>query len=131
MLEIEVDCRLLGGMVGAECSAFARDPMIPITLMADAAARMLSLPLMADGCCMLLETCVYNFIGMLSPQYDGGYGNFYYLSNCGFYMAVDSDVLFELGRPNAFEGTVLATRPASSHEHLPKFIRRLRATGAC
>lgn len=37
------------------------------------------------------ESTVFRFMRQLSPSYDGGFWNFYDLSNGGFYMSLDSD----------------------------------------
>lgn len=37
------------------------------------------------------ESTVFRFMRQLSPSYNGGFWNFYDLSNGGFYMSLDSD----------------------------------------
>ena len=53
---------------------------------------------------MQLEPTVFNVASMLSPDYGGGYWEFYELGNDGFYMAPESDVPFNLSCPNGYEG---------------------------
>ena len=55
-----------------------------------------------------LEPLVYTFAGNLSNNYNGGYWEFYTLSNGGFYMAPDSDKPFNVCCENGYEGTLSA-----------------------
>ena len=57
---------------------------------------------------LLLEPAVFNFAGQLSPQYHGGYWQFYVLSNGGFYMAPDTDARFRVVCENGYEGELSA-----------------------
>ena len=45
---------------------------------------------------------------LAAPQYDGGYWNFYTLSNGGFFMAPRSDTVFTVSSMNGFEGQMTA-----------------------
>jgi hypothetical protein len=55
-----------------------------------------------------VEPSIFNFAGLLSPQYDGGLWEFYALSNGGFYMAPKTDEPFEVRCENGFEGRLSA-----------------------
>lgn len=57
---------------------------------------------------MRLEPTVFEMAGRLSAGYDGGYWQFYALSNEGFYMAPNSDALFNVRCENGFEGQLSA-----------------------
>ncbi len=51
------------------------------------------------------ENGVYDWMGQLCAEYSGGYWQFYDLSNCGFFMGLDTDVKqFHVENPaNYFE----------------------------
>ncbi|MER2513541.1 MAG: antirestriction protein [Nitrosomonas ureae] len=51
-----------------------------------------------------IEPAVYSFTEMLAAEYNGGYWQFYALSNCGFYMAPDLNKTFQVTCDNGFEG---------------------------
>ncbi len=52
-----------------------------------------------------LEPTVFRFAEHLAaPQYNGGYWQFYSLSNGGFYMAPRSDTIYNVSCDNGFEG---------------------------
>ena len=55
-----------------------------------------------------LEPLVYTFAGKLAEEYNGGYWEFYTLSNGGFYMAPSSDKQFNVCCENGYEGTLSA-----------------------
>ena len=55
---------------------------------------------------MRLEPTIFNFAGSLAAEYDGGYWEFYKLSNGGFYMAVASDKQFVVTCENGYEGSM-------------------------
>jgi hypothetical protein len=56
-----------------------------------------------------LEPTVFQFADHLAaPQYNGGYWQFYSLSNGGFYMALRSDTIFPINCENGFEGQMTA-----------------------
>ena len=55
-----------------------------------------------------LEPLVYTFAGNLAEEYNGGYWEFYTLSNGGFYMAPDSDKQFKVCCENGYEGILSA-----------------------
>ena len=57
---------------------------------------------------MRLEPTIFNFAGSLAAEYDGGYWEFYKLSNGGFYMALASDKQFVVTCENGFEGELSA-----------------------
>lgn len=59
--------------------------------------------------CVLVEGTVFTMLRRLSPQYDGGYWQFYTLSNGGFYMAPDGEGTLRLScEGNGYAGTVSA-----------------------
>lgn len=55
-----------------------------------------------------LEPAVFDIAGRLAPEYNGGYWQFYALSNGGFYMAPQSDTVFAVSCENGFEGKLSA-----------------------
>jgi len=57
---------------------------------------------------MRLEPTVFDMAGMLSADYDGGYWQFYVLSNHGFYMAPSADTIFNVSCENGYEGKLTA-----------------------
>ena len=70
--------------------------------------RMMALPRHFGQRLLAFEGAVYDFMRRFAPDYDGGYWQFYELSNGGFYMAPD-------GRPfrvsidtNGYEGEMSA-----------------------
>lgn len=57
---------------------------------------------------LALEPTIYGFADRLSDGYQGGYWEFYTLSNGGFYMAPHSDTPFPVCCDNGFEGELSA-----------------------
>ena len=57
---------------------------------------------------MRLEPAIFSIAGSLAEAYDGGYWEFYKLSNGGFYMALASDKQFVVTCENGFEGELSA-----------------------
>ena len=57
---------------------------------------------------MRLEPTVFDMAGRLAAGYSGGYWQFYALSNGGFYMAPQSDTIFDVSCENGFEGQLSA-----------------------
>ncbi|SFL28999.1 Antirestriction protein [Nitrosomonas aestuarii] len=57
---------------------------------------------------MRVEPLVYAHAGNMAPEYDGGYWEFYALSNGGFYMAPAMDKQFQVCCENGFEGLLSA-----------------------
>lgn len=55
---------------------------------------------------MRLEPTIFNFAGNLAAEYDGGYWEFYKLSNGGFYMAPAPEELFSVSAENGYEGSM-------------------------
>lgn len=55
-----------------------------------------------------LEPTVYALAGKLSQDYNGGYWEFYALSNGGFYMAPYADHAFQVVCDNGYEGVLSA-----------------------
>lgn len=53
-----------------------------------------------------IEPYVYSVADSLSLEYEGGYWEFYSLSNGGFYMAPKSDDIFHVSCENGFEGNL-------------------------
>ena len=53
---------------------------------------------------MAFEPTVYNITDNIADDYNGGYWEFYELSNGGFYMAPQSDKLFQVSCENGYEG---------------------------
>lgn len=57
---------------------------------------------------MQLEPFVYSITEQMTPDYKGGYWQFYRLSNGGFYMAPDSEKTFALSCQNCYQGVLSA-----------------------
>lgn len=51
-----------------------------------------------------LEPCIFGLARQLSTDYQGGYWEFYRLSNSGFYMTPEHDKPFEVMAENGFSG---------------------------
>lgn len=88
------------GAVGLRTSVVAQQ--------VDDSERMLALPRHFGQRLLIFEGTVYDFMRRFAADYDGGYWQFYELSNGGFYMAPD-------GRPfrfsidtNGYEGEMSA-----------------------
>lgn len=54
------------------------------------------------------EPTVYSMAENLSSQYNGGYWEFYTLSNGGFYMAPRENTIFRVSSTNGFKGRLSA-----------------------
>lgn len=57
---------------------------------------------------MRLEPFIYAITDKLAHDYNGGYWEFYTLSNGGFYMAPQSYIPFDVSCENGFEGKLSA-----------------------
>lgn len=57
---------------------------------------------------LMVEPYTFDSAGALSEQYDGGYWEFYVLSNGGFYMAPTGRETFHVVCANGFEGDLSA-----------------------
>lgn len=57
---------------------------------------------------LLVEPFVYGITGEMSREYNGGYWEFYRLSNGGFYMAPDSATYYPVACQNGYEGVLSA-----------------------
>lgn len=57
---------------------------------------------------MRLEPSVFNMAGRLAAEYNGGYWDFFTLSNGGFYMAPRGDSFFSVSCDNGYEGAMTA-----------------------
>ena len=55
-----------------------------------------------------VEPTIYRITETIATEYDGGYWQFYELSNGGFYMAPDLDRQFEVVCENGYEGKLSA-----------------------
>ena len=55
-----------------------------------------------------LEPVVYGITDRMADGYDGGYWDFYTLSNGGFYMAPSEDKVFHVKCQNMYEGDLSA-----------------------
>jgi hypothetical protein len=80
-----------------------RPKPIDVTLVPE--DQRLSLPATLFGNHFLtIEAVVYAFADRLSRDYQGGYWEFYTLSNGGFYMAPSCDHAFHVASENLFQG---------------------------
>jgi hypothetical protein len=85
--------------------------------------RLQCLPQVAGKDCVVLEHTVYDMLSLFSEDYDGGYWDFFRLSNDGFYMAPKEPKSYRMRcAANGFEGEVdanmagiIATAMAYSH----------------
>ena len=55
---------------------------------------------------MQLEPVIYDITASMATEYQGGYREFYKLSNGGFYMAPDSEKPFSVSCQNYYTGTL-------------------------
>lgn len=71
--------------------------------------RLQCLPEIAGRDCVVLEHTIYDTLSMLSADYDGGFWNYFRLSNGGFYMAPKESRSFRIRCvENSFECNVSA-----------------------
>lgn len=57
---------------------------------------------------MWIEPYIYSITASIASEYIGGFWHFYNLSNGGFYMAPDDDMLFDVICDNGYEGKLSA-----------------------
>ncbi len=83
-----------------------QDPSPVTASLVEADARLNFLPAFFGPRLMIRgEAVVYGWLGALSKDYDGGYWNFYMLSNGGFFMApAGSKLLCVVCEGNGFDG---------------------------
>ncbi len=55
-----------------------------------------------------LEPAIYKFADQLSSEYNGGYWDFFTLSNGGFYMAPRADGTYRVSCENGYQGELSA-----------------------
>lgn len=55
-----------------------------------------------------IEPYIYSITANIASEYTGGFWHFYTLSNAGFYMAPDDDMVFDVICDNGFEGKLSA-----------------------
>ena len=65
------------------------EPVITANQIFSDVQRIAALPRYFGRHCVAVENAVYTWMRRLSPDYDGGYWNFYAFSNGGFYMSPD------------------------------------------
>lgn len=100
-----------------------RDVAIVAALVASDTERMRCLPEVAGHHYIALEHTVYDMLGRLSEDYDGGMWDYYRLSNGGFYMAPAAVKPHRLvcdgngfaGEVSADTAGIIATAMAYSH----------------
>ncbi|MDQ2989405.1 MAG: antirestriction protein [Pseudomonadota bacterium] len=69
--------------------------------------RMTCLPTLVGRDCVLLEQSIYDMLRWLSTDYDGGFCEYYHLSNGGFYMAPERRGLYRIEcQGNGFSASV-------------------------
>ncbi|MEW8333893.1 MAG: antirestriction protein [Candidatus Thiodiazotropha sp.] len=59
------------------------------------------------------EMLTYHVMSQYCEDYNGGYWNFYHLSNGGFYMALDSDQAFHVVNPMNYCDETMSAEAAS------------------
>jgi hypothetical protein len=74
----------------------------------DDSQRMMALPRHFGERLLIFEGAVYDFMRRFAADYDGGYWQFYELSNGGFYMAPDGGPFRILLDTNGYEGVMSA-----------------------
>jgi hypothetical protein len=57
---------------------------------------------------MRLEPAIYNITADIAEEYNGGYWEFYTLSNGGFYMSPVSNAIFNVSCENGYDGVLSA-----------------------
>lgn len=114
-------------IMNATSNAHLKQPLreleITAVIVTNASERLQCLPEIAGRDCVVLEHTVYDMLTMLSDDYDGGFWNYYRLSNGGFYMAPKESKSFHMRcAANGFEDDVsantagiIATAMAYSH----------------
>ena len=83
-------------------------PNITCQLVPDSQRMDITAALFGSHFPLRLEPFIYNITGQLCREYNGGYWNFYTLSNGGFYMAPAADTPFRVSCENGFEGELAA-----------------------
>ena len=77
-----------------------------------------------------LEPVIYGITDRMAEDYNGGYWDFYTLSNGGFYMALASDENFEVACLNQYKGTLSAMLLESRLVCTPTATSRSRTAGS-
>lgn len=57
---------------------------------------------------LMIEPVIYGITDRMAEAYSGGYWHFYSLDNNGFYLAPDSDKIFQVSCDNYFTGELSA-----------------------
>lgn len=83
-------------------------PSITRTLVAEANRMAFVDKLFGLNFPMRLESTVFQFAEHLAADYNGGYWQFYELSNGGFYMAPRTDTVYAVSSLNGFDGEMTA-----------------------
>ena len=94
--------------MNTQCHNFDSTASEVSALRVDDLRRMGTLPRYFGDRAMRFESAVYNFMHRLSPDYRGGFWQFYELSNGGFYMAPDRESYRLSIDSNGYEGTMSA-----------------------
>jgi len=90
-------------------SAGAVDPRTSVVAQrVDDSERMMALPRHFGERLLIFEGAVYDFMRRFAADYDGGYWQFYELSNGGFYMAPDGGAFRFSVDTNGYEGEMSA-----------------------
>lgn len=86
----------------------ARDLLIVATPVEDGNSRLKCLPAICGHSCVALEHTIYDMMGAMSDDYDGGFWNYFSLSNGGFFMAPTAPAFLTINSPNGYVATVTA-----------------------
>lgn len=57
---------------------------------------------------LAIEPTIFSMASRLSKDYQGGYWNFYALSNGGFFMSPEDDCIFTVSSENGYQGSMSA-----------------------
>lgn len=71
------------------------------------------LPRHVGNAFMRFENSIYDWMGQLCADYNGGYWQFYELSNGGFFMALDSEKRFRAVWPDNYSDEEMSAEAAS------------------
>lgn len=84
----------------------AREAITPLKV-TSVRERMACLPILVGVDCVVLEHTIYGMLRSLSPDYDGGFWDYFQLSNEGFFMAPETAGPYRIRCDgNGFSGTV-------------------------
>ena len=80
------------------------DTIIERTLIDTSDRTSFTADLFGDAFPLKIEPFIFHIAGTQAQSYNGGYWDFFKLSNGGFYMALDADERYQVSCPNYYRG---------------------------